>query len=177
MKKDLITHFCFAAAFISLVFIYRRWFSLTYLPFIYGGIIGTILPDLDYILYAYILRPKEGESQQVAALVSEKKIVKTLDFLNSAYAKRSDLLFHTASFQALFVIFAFWVVTSAGSLLGSGLVLMFLLHLLIDEVADWAENKNLDRWFINFPVKFDAEQRYWYLIANGILILAFGILL
>lgn len=45
--------------------------------------------------------------------------------------------FRTMTFQALFVLVSFFVVTSSGSLLASGLVLSIYLTLILRQIFDW----------------------------------------
>lgn len=174
MKKDLFTHFGFFVALSLLIAVYKEWFSLTYLPFLYGGIIGTILPDIDYLVHAYFLKPQEETSRKVTALISDGKYKETWDEIVTGRRERTDLVFHSAYFQLIFLVFAFFVVSSSGSLLGRGVVLAFLLHILVDQVVDLAETKNLDSWFSKTLVISDQEQRKWYLIANIVALLVLG---
>ena len=174
MKKDLATHFSFMVALFALVTVFKGWFALAYIPFWLGGIIGTLLPDIDHLIYAYVLKPHEVTSQRVASLISQRQVGKTWDLIYSTRNERKDLVFHTAQFQLLFVVFAFFVITSSGSLLGTGIVLAFSLHLLIDQVMDLTQTGNFEVWFEKFPFALDSEQKRYFLIANGIIILILG---
>jgi hypothetical protein len=177
MKKELITHFSFLVAFFIFISIFRGWLTYAYLPFWFGGIIGTILPDLDHIIYTYFLRPHELTSQRVHRLVYEKDLKRTWDLLAATRTERGSLIFHTAYFQMIFLVFAFLVITSSGSLLGKGLVLAFVLHLLLDQFIDLVETGNLDNWFGKVIKLMDKKQRRWYLFANLLTFLIFGFLL
>jgi len=176
MKKDLITHFIYMLAFLILVALYKQWISIEYLPLLFGGIIGTFLPDVDHLIYVYFLRPNESMSKQVSSLVENKNFVKSWDMLANTRAERKNLIIHSAHFQLIFLVFAFLVITSSGSLLGRGLVLAFSLHLLIDQIIDYMETKNLDHWFTKIPMILSAEQKRWYLVGNIIVLLLLGFL-
>lgn len=173
MKKDLAIHFVFATALFILFSVYRDWLNLSFTPFWLGAFLGTILPDVDYLIYVYVLKPKESASQEVASLISQKNFTRTWDVIMSRFADRDGLLVHNASFQVLFLVFAVWMVTS-GSLLGMGLVLAFMLHLILDQVTDLVERGNIDSWLAGFPVSLDSEQRRWFLIANALVLLFLG---
>ncbi len=174
MKKDLLTHFAFMVALFVLISLYKDWLRLEFLPFWFGGILGTFLPDIDHLIYVYVLKPNEVVSQKVTNLLSERKFFQSWNMLATMRSERKDLLFHTAYFQILFIIFALLITTSSGSLLGRGLVLAFMLHLLIDEVVDLMEVSNLDSWFTKLPVVLTEVQRRWFLVGNGALLLIFG---
>lgn len=177
MKKEVLIHFLFLLAFFIFITLFKKWFDLIYLPFWFGGILGTILPDIDHLIYVYVLKPEEPTSQEVSTLISKRDLKKSVVLLATTRSERSELIFHTAHFQILFLIFAFLVITSSGSLLGRGLVLAFALHLLVDGAVDLIETQNLANWFKKLPVTLDQEQIRWYLVANIAVLLIFGFLL
>lgn len=176
MKKDLVTHIIFLASLFILISLYKRWISLVYFPFWLGGILGNFLPDIDYLVYAYLIRPKDQFSKEITSLASQKQVFGVWDLSAKVERNLPNLLFHKASFQMIFVVFALLLVTSSG-LLGRGLGLAFLLHLLVDELVDLIENKNLDRWFEGFPISLDSGQKRLYVFVNGVILLIFGFLL
>jgi len=139
--------------------------------------VGTLLPDVDHLFHVYFLKPKEAVSQKVSSLISEKKVRESWDTLVETRIQRPELIFHTAYFQVIFLALTLWVITSSGSLFGRGLVLAFSLHLLIDQLIDLMETKNLDNWFRKILVIKDKEYRQWYLVSNFILLLVFGLVL
>jgi hypothetical protein len=173
MKKDLAIHFTFAIALFVLITLFRDWLSLGFVAFWIGGILGTLLPDVDHLIYVYILKPNEVASQKIASLISQRQIVTTWDTLASTRADRKGLLVHNASFQVLFLIFSVLIITS-GSLIGMGIALGFMLHLILDEVVDFVETGNFDQWFSGFPVNLNSEQKRWLLVANVLILLALG---
>lgn len=177
MKKDLLTHFAFFISFFLLFSIFKKWFDTSYIALWIGGIIGTFLPDIDHLINVYVFNPKEADSKKVSTLVSQKEYIKTWDTLVQTQDNRKDLLFHSAFFQVLFIVFAFLIISTSGSKLGEGLVLAFLLHLLVDQLTDFVEKKNIDRWFEGLPIVLDSFQKRWYLVGNIALVLVFGFLL
>lgn len=173
MKKDLAIHFTFAIALFVLISIYRDWLSLKFVAFWIGGVLGTLLPDVDHLIYVYVLKPNEASSQKIADLISQKQIVKTWDALTSTRTDRKGLLIHNAAFQILFLVFAILVITS-GSLIGMGITLGFMLHLILDEVVDYMETGNFDMWFSGFPFTLESRYKQLYLVGNAVALLALG---
>ncbi|MFC1600544.1 hypothetical protein ACFL25_00520 [Patescibacteria group bacterium] len=173
MKKLLATHFVFLTAFVILFSVFRDWLNLSFAPFWWGSLMGFFLPYVDYVLYIYLLKPKETVSQEAAALISSGKVIKAGNNIVASFNDRKNLLMHNASFQALFLVFSVWMVTS-GNLLGMGIVLAFMLHLILDQVTDYIELGNIDNWFEGFPINLDKQQRLWFLIANIIVFLYLG---
>lgn len=177
MKKEIITHFSFLIALFIFISLVKGWFSLEYLPFWFGGLLGTLLIDVDHLIYIYFLRPHELTSQRVSNLVGKRQIKKMLNLLAVTRSERTNLIFHTAYFQIIFLVFAFLVITSSGSILGRGLVLAGLLHLFVDQVIDYLETGGIQGWFKELPVTLDKKQTHWYLVGSGLVLLIFGLFL
>ena len=132
MKREVLVHFSFWFAFFVFITLIKGWFSLSYWPFWVGGIVGTVLPDIDHFLYVLFLQPQELTSRRVSYMLGKREIWQAIRLLYDTRSERSNLIFHTITFQLIFAVLTFWVMTSSASLFGRGLVLAFSLHLLID---------------------------------------------
>lgn len=164
MKKEIATHFSFLIFFFIFITIFKGWLSLEYIPFWAGGIIGTLLIDLDHLIYVYFLRPKDEISMKASELLSKRKVKETLRMLASTRYERSTLVFHTIYFQAIMLVFTLLVVTSTASILGRGIVLAASLHILIDQVIDYIEIGSIQTWFRDIPVTLEKKQSFWFLV-------------
>ncbi|MEK7550561.1 MAG: hypothetical protein AAB535_02145 [Patescibacteria group bacterium] len=163
MRREIFLHFTFWFSFFVFVTLINKFFNLSYWLFWVGGLFGTILPDIDHLLYLY-LRPQELTAQRVTLLYETR-------------GERRDLIFHTAFFQIIFLVLTFWMITSSGSLFGKGLVLAFSLHLLIDQIVDLVEMQNFSNWLKNFPWNLDLNQAKIYWLGMVLLLCLFGFLL
>ncbi len=69
--------------------------------------------------------------------------------------------FRTILFQAIYVAVCFFVVTSSGSMIASGLVLTIYLSMLLGQVGEFQLQKNLNTWYqvLAVPVT-NAQQKY-----------------
>ena len=179
MKKEIFIHFAFFVSLFIFVSIIRKYLSFSFWPFWAGGIIGTLLPDLDHILYVFFLRPQELTSQRVSYMLTKRDFWGSLNLLAETRSERTKLVFHTATFQLIFLVLAFFVLTSSGSLMGRGLVLAFTLHLSIDQIVDINETGGLANWFRNFPfwTPVDRRQAMTWWGAGLLVVLLFGFLL
>ncbi len=183
MKKELALHLLTTLILLVIIFIFRYLnlqsltANLSYLPFLVGGIIGSILPDIDHLIYVYYLRPYEVTSQRVMYDVQKGNLRQTWNLLSATRGERVNLILHTVLFQILFLVLSFLVITSSASLLGRGLVLAFLLHLFVDEVLDLKANGNIANWLKNIAIELNNSQIKYYLTANFIVILIFGFLM
>ena len=177
VKKELFIHFAFLISFFILISLFRGYFSLLYWPFWLGGILGTLMPDLDHFLYVYFLRPQELTSQRVNYMLGKGEILKTLDLLAETRYERTKLIFHTIFFQIIFLVLSFLVISSSGSIFGRGLVLAFLLHLSIDQIIDLRETGGFSNWLKDVPFTLDRTRTIYYVVATFLVILLFGFLL
>lgn len=183
MKKELALHFITLIILFVSISIFKAIFSgqfstiLNFWPFWIGGIIGTILPDIDHIIYVYYLRPYEVTSQRVIQGVQTGNLWESWDLLSGTREERTNLILHTVLFQILFLVLSFLVITSSGNLLGKGLVIAFLLHLLVDEIIDLQAIGSLTNWFKQIPIQLDTTQLNIYLVVNALVILFFGFFL
>jgi hypothetical protein len=177
MRKELFIHFSFLGSFFVFLSLFKGWFSLAYWPLWLGAFVGTLLPDLDHILYVYLLRPQEYVSQRFNHMIGQRDLWGSLSLLAETRNERTKLIFHTALFQIIFLVFAFLVVTSSGSVFGRGIVLAFMLHLIVDEVVDLMETNGLINWFRQTPIVLNKNQANLYLAANSGILLLFGFLL
>lgn len=177
MKKELFVHFAFCISLVIFVTLTNGWFSLIYWPFWAGAFLGTLLPDIDHLLYVFFLKPQELTSQRVGHMLGKKDIVGSLNLLAETRGERTKLVFHSATFQLIFWILTFFVITSSSSLLGLGLVLAFALHLLVDQAVDLFDTGSLDNWFKNFPLEMEVRKQKIFLWVNFILLLIFSFIL
>jgi hypothetical protein len=177
VRKEVLTHFFFLISFFIFISLLRRYFALSYMIFWIGGVVGTILPDIDHLLYVYFLKPYELTSQRTQYLVGRHEFFRTLTLLATTRGERKRLVFHTAFFQGIFLVLAFLVLTSSGSLFGRGLVLAFLLHLLVDQLIDFFELEHLDNWFYQFNLTVGKERALFYWLFNLFVFLLFGFLM
>lgn len=176
MKKEIFIHFAFLVSFLIFVSLVKNYLSFSYWPLWLGGIIGTVLPDVDHFIYILFLKPYELTSQRASSMLEKRSIIRTLEFLAETRYERTKIIFHTAAFQLVFVLLAFWVLTSSGSIFGRGLVTAFLLHLVVDQAVDFNQMGNLSNWFKDFPVSIEGREKlYW--AGNILVLLIFSFLL
>lgn len=176
MKKEFLTHLLSTLFFFALITLYRRWFDNPwYLMLWLGGLAGTFLPDVDHLLYTLLTRPQEVTSQRVNHYLSQRQFLPAADLLLRTRHERLKTIFHNAPFQVFFLVFAFFIITSSGSLFGRGLVLAFMLHLLVDQAKDLQTLGSLKHWFEGLAFQLDQTQIAFYWVVNFALLLVFGL--
>jgi hypothetical protein len=176
-KRELTKHFMFWLIYFVLIILIKHYFSLFYLPFVIGGLVGVVLPDIDHIIYAYLIKPQDLTSQRLNFLINKNEILRSVELLYETREERHELIFHSLLFQGIFFILMVWMLSSSGSLLGRGLVISFMLHLSVDQFIDLKKLGNLNNWFKNLPFRFDDKQSKIYWIISTSLILLMGVLM
>ncbi len=177
MRREFFIHFSFWFSFFVLFTILGNNLTFSYWPFWVGGLIGTILPDLDHIIYALFLDPQELTAQRVGHLLRGKNIKRVITLLYETRYERKSLVFHTFIFQIIFFVLAFLVLSSSTSLFAKGLVLAFLIHLSVDQLADFIDIKTLGNWGSLFPKEMDRKYSMIYILSTMLLTLLMGILI
>lgn len=177
MKREFALHLVSTFILLVLIILFKRWFDFSYWPLLIGGIIGTILPDVDHLIYVYLLSPQELTSQRVNSLVEKKDINRTLQLLHETRAERKNLIFHSFYFQMIFWVLTFLVISSSGSVFGRGLVGAFALHLIIDQVIDFKELGTLDNWFSQVNIVLTKERATQYLIVSTLVLFVLLVIL
>ncbi len=175
MRREIFLHFSFWFSFFVFVTIINQFFSFSYWPFWVGGIAGTILPDIDHLLYLY-LRPQELTAQRVGFYWDKHEVKRVFTLLYETRGERKGLIFHSGYFQLIFLVLTFWIITSSGSLFGKGLVLAFSLHLLIDQIVDLTQMQSFDNWLKYSPWYLDLSKAKIYWLGVLILTLLFGVM-
>ncbi len=177
MKREILIHTISLVLLFILISLLKGWISINYWLFWAGGIIGTILPDIDHIIYVYYLRPNDLTSQRAIYMSQKGELIKTWQFLAATRSERRNLILHTTLFQIIFIILAFLVLTSSGSLLGRGIVLAFLLHLSVDQIVDYLSLKNINNWTAKLNLILDNTQTLIYLGISSSVVLLFSFLM
>lgn len=177
MRREMFLHYSFWFSFFVFVAIAKHYLALPFWGFWLGGIFGTILPDLDHVIYFYLVKPVELTSQRFNFLLEKREIGRMVSLLYETRTERAGLIFHSIFFQLIFLVLTFWMLSSSGSLFGKGMVLAFALHLLVDEAIDLNEMGNLGNWFKNLPVTLDLTQSKIYWVTATALTLGMGFLM
>jgi hypothetical protein len=175
MKKELAIHLFLFVILFLLITLLRRYFVPSYIAFWLGGVVGTVLPDIDHLIYVYYLRPHELTSQRAIYAIKRREILNTFNLLAATRNERTQLIFHSAWFQLLFLAVTFWVITSTDSIFAKGIVIAFSLHLVIDQLMDLQQNGDMNNWFSQLTFKLDREKALFFSIAMLLILLVFSL--
>lgn len=134
MKRVFFIHFSFLVSFFILLSLINSWLSLSYWPLWLGALAGSILPELDSLIYVLFINPQELTSQRVIYFLKKGSFLNAVRLLVETRAERGNLVFHSLSFIFVSFLLLFWLVTSSGSLFGKGIVFAMVMHLLVNEL-------------------------------------------
>jgi hypothetical protein len=162
MKREMLLHFGVLILFLVLTILIKGWFNLGVWPFVLGGIFGTILPDVDHLIYVYLLKPQDLTSQRVAYLNEERKFTKAVEILADSRYERSMTVFHSVIFQIVILALTIYIVSSSSSLFAIGIVTAFSLHLIVDQVIDIRKVGTIQTWFRNMNIVIDKKRSTYY---------------
>lgn len=134
MKRVFFIHLAFFVSVFILFSIFRGWLSFSYWLFWVGGVLGSIIPELDQLLYIFLINPQELSSQRVIYLIKNRNFTGALRLIIETKSERHNLIFHSDTFLVVSGILFIWILSSSGSILGFGIVLGLLLDLLLDRL-------------------------------------------
>ena len=158
-KKEIILHFSLAAIFtavIQVIWLIKGGVPLTnYVQLILGLALGSMILDLDHLVYWYFLYPDKEESIRGKSFLKERKFKQALALIGENHKTHNSLVFHHIYFQLVLVLVSFFIFLSTGSMLGKSLVLFMNFHLLIDQWKDYKNPIHLKNWLfarVNFTL-------------------------
>jgi len=105
---------------------------------------GSILPEIDSLIYVFYINPQELTSQRVIYFLRRGSFLSAIKLLVDTKGQRINLVFHSLSFIIVSFLLLFWLVTSSGSIFGKGIVFAMLVHLLTNSLID----KKHPSWYI-----------------------------
>jgi hypothetical protein len=146
--------FLFFSSFISKLF---SW--------LLGAIVGGYFIKIEQLFYAYIIRPNDAFSIKIKELTKKNNWKELWGMLRIGVDKQK-LAFRSALFQGVWVILAFFAISSTAGYFGKALVMAIGLHLLLDEWEDWQEKGTISWlfWQIKRPVLAKEQRIFLYIM-------------
>jgi len=165
-KKEFYSHLLVTFIyFISISFFnIRLGFGLILLWL--GALVGTFLLDIDHLLLCLDSSNKTWWAEKSRYLWNKKRYKEVIFYLGETHLEHRTLTFHSALFQPILLLLAFFVLTSTGSLFGSGLVMSLNLHLLKDEWQCFLTEGRLDWLFWQIKGRINQRGEKIYLLTT-----------
>jgi len=134
MKRVFFIHFSFLVSFFILLSLVNSWLALSYWPLWLGALIGSVLPEMDSLVYVFFVNPQELTSQRVIYFLKKRSIISVIKLLVETRFERGILVFHSNTFLITALILGIWLMTSSASYLGKGIVWGMVAHLVVDRL-------------------------------------------
>lgn len=166
LKKEIFSFLLAVLIYAGLVTLLGGHFYFGFMLFWVGGIVGILLLYFDPLVSAYLTSTEAPFSQELKQMIGQKRFEEALKETFVQHQAQEQPLLHSALFQVALTLLAFYVVTSSGSLFGSGLVMGMVLHLVKEEVGESKNPERLNRMlFWNIHREITAKEQKIYLIS------------
>ena len=143
VRRPSTVYFLFYFCLISLI----RWdISLELILLWLGGVFGILFEWVDRLAYIYFTKPHEQLSFQAKSLISQKRYKDAIVLIDSRKHEQKNLSVGSILFLMVWVVAAFFVITSTGSAFASGMVMAIGLSVLVEMYGDWNNLEKLKGW-------------------------------
>lgn len=112
-----------------------------------GAILGILVLDVEYILQAYLIDPYNEHSVKIKELLSQKKYLSFIRYIDEHEYSFGELSIRSMVFQCLLAVFGFYFVMTGANVFAQCLVISLFANLLYFQTIEFAETKTLSRWF------------------------------
>lgn len=118
-----------------------------------GWLVGYALAEADQLFYVVVCNPQELTCQRVRHEIDTRNWRNAWGILKSTVAERTRLPIHNILTAMVVAVLGVWVVSSAGSVLASGVVVGLGVRLFTEFLA--GDKKS---WFWVFAREFSIEE-------------------
>lgn len=113
-----------------------------------GGVIGFLFVFCDRLIYELVTNPGRTMNTKIKQLFGEGRLVRGMVAILGEREREDRLMMRSVLFLAIWVVLAFWVVSSVSSMFARGLVMGLGTHLVFDLLWEYSKNKEgINDWF------------------------------
>lgn len=123
--------------------------------------IGSLILYFDPLISAYFALSETPGVQKAKQAIKQKEYKEVFLLAFSHQQNLEQSILHSALFQFALTALSFYIVTSSGSIFGSGLVMGMTLHLIWDDVAGWRIPAQLNKmlfWNIHREISYREQK-------------------
>jgi hypothetical protein len=117
-----------------------------------GCLLGTLVLDLEYVIYAYFLEPQKDFSKTIIAFLKHGDLGTAAQYIYFHKDEITDKSLNSAIFQIVIGAMSIFVATAGVSFFIKGLVLSIFANTIYKLSEHYFENKT-DEWFWTFKSK------------------------
>ena len=183
MKNKLLWHeiFLFGVAILLILWklLFRNaGFDLALLWWLLGLVFGFLFIFLDRFIYVFYTHKEDSLSTRVVTSFKNKKVGEGISMLLTERSEQRELVMRSFLFVGVWMVLAFFSMTSTVNFFARGLVLGIGSHLMFDVASDFLWDKNrFDLWFWQIKRKLSDDEKKWFLglFVLGYVFLAIGL--
>lgn len=113
-----------------------------------GAVLGFVFVFSDRFIYAFVQNPTSSLSLRIKELFSTGSLFKAIGEALRERGGDEHLVIRSALFLLVYLVMAFFTMTSVGDYFGRGFMLGLGLHLLFDFASDyWGRGRDVRLWF------------------------------
>ncbi|OGV95679.1 hypothetical protein A2W24_05415 [Microgenomates group bacterium RBG_16_45_19] len=132
--------------YFALVSLLRWRLDVSLVIFWLGGLIGLLMDYVDRLVYVYYVKPAEPLSLAIKRLVNKRQWQLVYIAFQHRGKEQTHLALHSVLFLLVWLVIAFYLITSSGSILTAGLVLSLGLQLAYQMAMDYKQPNKLRAW-------------------------------
>jgi len=140
-------------------------FNLGLLWWLLGALIGFLFVFLDRFFYSVITNPNEMMGIRLRELFGQRNYVEGIKLLLEEKYDQKELIMRSFLFLLMWIVLAFFTITSVVNLFPRGLMLGIGTHLIFDLIYDYTHDKErLDKWFWQIKRTLEPEEKFWFVV-------------
>ncbi len=153
-------------------------FNLGLLWWLLGALIGFLFVFLDRFFYSVISNPNETLSLRLKELFGQRNYLEGVKLLLAERYDQKELVMRSFMFVVVWIVLAFFTMTSVVNFFARGLMLGIGTHLIFDLIYDFTHDKErLDKWFWQIKRTLEPEEKFWFVVIVSViyLLIAFNL--
>lgn len=153
-------------------------FNIGLLWWMLGAMIGFLFVFLDRFFYTVLSNPNETLSLRMKELFGQRNYVEGIKLLLAERYDQKELVMRSFLFLIVWIVLAFFTMTSVVNDFARGFMLGIGTHLVFDLIYDFTHDKErLDLWFWQIKRTLEPEEKFWFVIIVSVVygFIAFGL--
>lgn len=152
----------------------HQWgFGFYILSWWLGGVFGFMFVFGDRLIDALATPGQDVWVNEAWKALKDRQFRKASNIVLEERKKVNNLTMRSEIFVAVYLVLAFWTMTSGFSMFGRGFVLGLGLHLFFDLIWDF-KNKGVDHWFWHIKRPLTEKEKTWSVLVAFALFLWIG---
>jgi hypothetical protein len=136
-----------------------------------GAVLGALILDLEYILYAYAMEPQKDFSKTMVGFIKHHDFTNVVNHIRYHKDQVEDKSLNSALFQVVIAVLSIFVVSATDSLFAKSFVISVLASSLYKLSETYFEG-HTDEWFWAFKTKpSKSGTRIFFAAITAVLIL------